>query len=85
MAQARRHTMHADAQPLNGHRTAGGLGLSLLGLVGTVSAALAVLLMWTLLTAPTEVAVAVAGGPSELAGVLVRVVIAVVERLLAWL
>jgi len=65
-------------------RTGGGLGLSLLGFVGTMSAALAALLMWTLLTAPTQVAVGVASGPSALAGVLVRVVFDAVRRLLSW-
>lgn len=76
--------MLAHAHELDGGRTAGSFGLSLLGLVGTVSAALAVLLMWTLLTAPTEVAVAVASGPSALAGALVRVVFEAVRRLLSW-
>jgi hypothetical protein len=77
--------MQAPLNELIGDRTSGGFGLSLLGLVGTLSATLAMLLMWTLLTAPTEVAVAVASGPSTLAGALVRVVFDAVRRLLAWL
>jgi hypothetical protein len=77
--------MHANIDLSPAHRPANGFGLSLLGLAGTMSAVLAVLLMWTLLTAPTEVAVAVAKGPSELAGVLVRVVFDAVRQLLSWL
>jgi hypothetical protein len=77
--------MQSQLHQLTANRTAGGVGLSLLGVVGSGSAALAVLLMWTLLTAPTEIAVAVASGPSALAGTLVRVVFDAVWRLLAWL
>jgi hypothetical protein len=76
--------MQAPVNELIGGRTAGGFGLSLLGLVGTLSATIATLLIWTLLTAPTEVAVAVASGPSALAGALVRVVFDAVRRLLSW-
>ena len=77
--------MHAPLNELIGDRTGGGFGLSLLGLVGTLSATLATLLMWTLLTAPADVAVAVASGPSALAGALVRVVFDAVRSLLSWL
>jgi hypothetical protein len=82
--------MHADVQPLTGRplpgrRPAGGFGLSLLGFIGVTSAAVAGLLMWALLTAPAQVSMAVAKGPSALAGVLVQVVFAAVERLLSWL
>ena len=77
--------MHVKFAPLTEDRTASGFGLSLLGLVGTMSATVAVLLIWTLLTAPTQVAVAVAQGPSELARMLVRVLFAAVTQLLSWL
>jgi hypothetical protein len=77
--------MHAQIGPSSDPRIAGGFGLSLIGVVGTLSLTLAVLLMWTLLTAPAQVAVAVAGGPSELARTLVRVLFDAVARLLSWL
>jgi hypothetical protein len=77
--------MHANIARSTDHRTASGFGLSLLGLVGTLSATLAVLLMWTLLTAPAQVAVAVAQGPSELASTLVQVLFDAVAQLLSWL
>lgn len=77
--------MQADAQRVTDHRTAGGLALSLLGFVGSASAILAVLVMWALLTAPSQVTVAVAGGPSELATTLVRLVVDAVRQLLEWL
>ncbi len=84
-ARAPPHAMPANLAPSSDPRTAGGFGLSLLGLVGTMSATLAVLLMWTLLTAPTQVAVAIAQGPSALAHTLVRVLFDAVAQLLAWL
>jgi hypothetical protein len=65
--------------------TAGGFGLSLLGWVGATAAGLAALMIWTLLTAPADVAVAVASGPSTLASAMVRVVFEAVRRLLSWL
>jgi hypothetical protein len=76
-------TMQADMNMLDG-RTGGGLGLSLLGAVASLSAALAALLMWTLLTSPTQIAVGVAEGPSALAGVLFNVVVDAVKQLLSW-
>ena len=76
--------MHANIASTD-QRTAGGFGLSLLGFVGTLSATLAVLLMWTLLTAPAEVAIAVAQGPSQLARTLFQVLFDAVARLLSWL
>lgn len=77
--------MHASIAPSPATRPANGFGLSLLGLAGTLSATVAVLLMWTLLTAPAQVAVAVAQGPAQVAGVLMRVLLDAVSRLLAWL
>jgi hypothetical protein len=77
--------MHAKIAPSPDHHAASGFGLSFLGLVGTVSATLAVLLMWTLLTAPAQVAVAVAKGPTELAGTLMLVLVEAVRQLLSWL
>jgi hypothetical protein len=77
--------MHAQIGPSSDPRIGGSFGLSLLGVVGTTSATLAVLLMWTLLTAPTQVAVAVAEGPSQLARTLARVLFDAVVRLLSWL
>jgi hypothetical protein len=70
---------------LAGRGTAASFGLSLLGLLGALSAALAALIMWSLLTAPAEVAVAVSKGPSELAGTMLRFVVEAVQRLLSWL
>lgn len=65
--------------------TGGGLVISAMGLLAAGAAAVASLMIWALLTAPTDVAVAVASGPSELASAVVGLVFEAVGRLLAWL
>ena len=77
--------MHVKPAQLPAAHTANGFGLSLVGLAGTASATVAVLLMWTLLTAPTDVAVAVTEGPAKVAGLLMRVLVDAVRQLLSWL
>jgi hypothetical protein len=77
--------MHLELDPSPAAPVGSGIGFSLLGLAGAASATVAVLLMWTLLTAPTQVAVAVAQGPAELAGVLLQALVDAMRQLLSWL
>lgn len=80
------HTMWFETHNRNERpATPAALGMSLLGLAGAVSALMAALMIWMLLTAPADIVVAVAAGPSELAGAMFRVVIDAVSGLLAWL
>ena len=61
------------------------LGMSLLAWLAVVTTAIAVLVMWTLLSAPAEVASAVTQGVPELAGVLWSAVYDGIVVLLSWL
>jgi hypothetical protein len=82
MQDARNGSAAGDAAGTAG---SGGVMISMLGLLAAGAAALASLMIWTLLTAPTDVAVAVAGGPSEVAEVMLSLVVEALGSLLSWL
>jgi len=61
------------------------VGMNALAWMAAITAALAVLIMWTLLSAPAEVATAAAEGVPELVGVVLSAVYDGIVALLAWL
>jgi hypothetical protein len=59
--------------------------LTLVGLAGLLSAAMATLLMWMLLSSPAEVTTAAAEGVPELLGVVLSALYDAARPLLAWI
>jgi hypothetical protein len=77
--------MDANTADWNADHRGPGLGLTLVGLAGLLSAAMATLLMWMLLSSPAEVTTAAAEGVPELLRVVLSALYDAARPLLAWI
>jgi hypothetical protein len=77
--------MNAKTIPWAGDDERPAVGLTLVGFAGMLSATIAVLLIWTLLSSPVEVTTAAADGAPDFIRVVLSAVYDAMRPLLAWI